>query len=73
MCAQADGLDSHPRPGGGAVGKADGSLPTVASDSADGADAAPLLTAEEAQLGVMHAAEDGAKDGEEEEQLAKNR
>jgi hypothetical protein len=67
MSAQADGRDSDPRPGGSAVGKADGSLPTVADDSADGAKAAPLLTAEEAQLGVMHAAEDGAADEEEEQ------
>ena len=67
MCAQADGHDSDPRPGGGATGKADGSLPTVADDSSDGADAAPLLTAEEAQLGIMQAAEDGAGDGEEEQ------
>ena len=67
MCAQADGLDSDPRPAGGAVGKADGSLPTVASDSADGADAAPLLTAKEAQLGVMQATENSAADEEEEQ------
>ena len=65
--AQADGQDSDPKPGGAAVGKADGSLPTVADDSAAGSDAAPLLTAEEAQLGVMHTAEDGTADGEEEQ------
>lgn len=60
-------MDSEPKPGGAAVGKADGSLPTVAADSGDRTGGAPLLTAEEAELGVMHAAGDGAANTEEEQ------
>jgi hypothetical protein len=54
-------------PGGAAVGKADGSLPTVADRGVDSNSAGPLLTAEEAELGVMHAAEDETAEGEEEQ------
>jgi hypothetical protein len=63
MLAQA--ANDETQPGGAAVGNTDGSLPTVADSSSDDKGSAPLLTAEEAELGVTHAAEDGAAEEEQ--------